>query len=58
MLVVDIKAGERLDMPVDLKTIKGDRAFADLALVRIPRLSVVPVTKAQWDRIRKLSRTR
>jgi len=56
--VVDIAAVERLDVPVDLKTIKADGAFADLALVRMPRLSVVPATRAQWERIRKLGRTR
>jgi len=42
LLVVDIAAGEPLDSPVDLKSIKADAAFADLALVRMPRLSVVP----------------
>jgi predicted RNA-binding protein with PUA-like domain len=57
LLVVDIAAGEPLDSPVDLKSIKADAAFADLALVRMPRLSVVPATKAQWERIRKLGRT-
>ncbi len=57
MLVVDVRAVARLDTSVSLATIKTDRAFADLALVRMPRLSVVPATEAQWERIRKLSRT-
>jgi predicted RNA-binding protein with PUA-like domain len=58
LLVMDIEAVAPLDAPVDLKTIKADGSFADLALVRMPRLSVVPSTKAQWERIRKLSRAR
>ena len=58
LIVVDIEAGEHLPSPVELKVIKSDEAFADLALVRMPRLSVVPATKAQWERIRKLSRSR
>jgi predicted RNA-binding protein with PUA-like domain len=58
LVVVDIEAGERLPSPVELKVIKSDEGFADLALVRMPRLSVVPATKAQWERIRKLGRSR
>jgi predicted RNA-binding protein with PUA-like domain len=54
LVVFDIKARERLPEPVELKTIKADRAFKDLALVRMPRLSVMPASKIQWDRIRKL----
>ena len=51
LLVFDIEAAGRLVSSVTLKTIKADTAFADLALVRMPRLSVVPATKAQWDRL-------
>ncbi len=37
--------------PVTLAAIKADPKFADLALVRLSRLSVVPVSKPHWDRI-------
>jgi predicted RNA-binding protein with PUA-like domain len=49
--VVDVAPVKRLPRPVTLAEIKADRAFADFALVRISRLSVMPVTDKQWDRI-------
>jgi predicted RNA-binding protein with PUA-like domain len=51
LTVVEIEAGRRLAQPVSLATIKADPAFADLALVRQPRLSVIPVPEQQWNRI-------
>ena len=54
LAVVDLKVGERLPRPVPLAEIKGDRAFADLALVRIGRLSVMPASADQFKRILKL----
>jgi predicted RNA-binding protein with PUA-like domain len=36
---------------VPLADIKAEPAFADLGLVRVPRLSVVPVEPAQWKRL-------
>jgi len=41
LAVVDLRAVERLPQPVPLAEIKKDRAFADLALVRMGRLSVM-----------------
>ena len=52
--VVDLKAGARLPRPVPLGEIKKDRAFADLALVRIGRLSVMPASPDQFQRLVKL----
>ena len=49
--VVDIEAGEPLARPVPLSAVKADPAFADLGLVRMPRLSVIPVLAAQWKRL-------
>jgi predicted RNA-binding protein with PUA-like domain len=49
--VVDIAAGEPLPRPVTLAVIKADPAFADLALVRQGRLSVVPVPAPLWTRL-------
>jgi predicted RNA-binding protein with PUA-like domain len=45
---VEIKAGAPLKKPVTLAEIKANRSFADSPLVRMGRLSVVPLTEAQW----------
>jgi predicted RNA-binding protein with PUA-like domain len=54
---VDIEPIARLARPVTLAEIKALPLFADSPLVRIGRLSVVPVTAAQWNAIEKLSRS-
>jgi len=54
LAVVDLKAGGRLPRPVSLAEIKKERAFADLALVRIGRLSVMPASLDQYERLLKL----
>ncbi|MFZ5624891.1 MAG: EVE domain-containing protein [Gemmatimonadota bacterium] len=51
LLVVDLAADRRLARPVPLADIKADPAFKDFALVRQARLSVMPVTPAQWNRL-------
>ncbi len=48
---VDVQAVRPLPKPVSLTEIKADADFADLALVRLSRLSVVPVSKTHWDRL-------
>ncbi len=48
---VDVVACDALATPVTLAAIKADPALADMALIRAPRLSVQPVTPAQWRRI-------
>lgn len=45
---VKIKAGKAIAKPVSLAEIKTKKLFADSPLVRIGRLSVVPLTKAQY----------
>jgi predicted RNA-binding protein with PUA-like domain len=50
-VVVDIEAGEPLPRPVSLAEIKADPAFKELGLVRLSRLSVVPVEPDQWKRL-------
>ena len=55
LVVVDIEAGKRLPRPVSLATVKADPAFADLALVRMSRLSVIPVSEAHWKRLLALA---
>ena len=54
LVVVDLKAGARLPRPVPLAEIKKERAFADLALVRIGRLSVSPVSAEQYQRLLRM----
>src|SRR5262249_29128881 len=52
---VDIAPVKRLPRPVALAEIKAETAFKDSPLVRISRLSVMPVTDAQWSRIERMA---
>jgi predicted RNA-binding protein with PUA-like domain len=54
LVVVDVKPVRKFDRPVTLAEIKANPKFADFALVRISRLSVMPVTSEQWKAIEKL----
>jgi predicted RNA-binding protein with PUA-like domain len=56
LVVVDVKPVRRLERPVTLAEIKGSKKFADFALVRISRLSVMPVTAQQWAEIERMSK--
>ena len=47
--IVRVKAGERLKNPKTLAQIKAEKLFARSPLLLIGRLSVVPLTKEQWD---------
>lgn len=51
LLVVDLAAGERLVRPVTLAEMKAMPEFGDSPLVRQGRLSVVPLTAAQWKAV-------
>ncbi|NTU80940.1 MAG: EVE domain-containing protein [Chloroflexales bacterium] len=51
LVVVDVRAMRPLPTPVDLAAIKADPFFADFALVRQGRLSVVPISAEQWARL-------
>jgi predicted RNA-binding protein with PUA-like domain len=51
LVVVDIEVGRRLPKTVPLAAIKADPSFADLPLVRMPRLSVIPVPEEQWKKL-------
>ena len=51
LVVVDVKAKEELPQIVSLAEVKADSAFSDFPLVRLPRLSVMPVTLPQWNRL-------
>ena len=53
--VVDVAPVKKLARPVTLKEIKADPSFKTFPLVRISRLSVMPVTDAEWKRIEKMA---
>jgi predicted RNA-binding protein with PUA-like domain len=55
LVVVDVRALTPLATPVSLAMIKVDPFFADFALVRQGRLSVVPVNAEQWARLLALA---
>jgi predicted RNA-binding protein with PUA-like domain len=50
-VAVDVKTIGPMPQPVTLATIKADPQFSEMLLVRQSRLSVMPVSKAHWDRI-------
>jgi len=56
LFVVDVAADRKLPRAVTLAAIKADKAFASFPLVRMSRLSVMPVTDSEWTRIEKMSR--
>ena len=56
LVVVDLKPKAKLAHTVTLADIKADPAFAGWDLLRIGRLSVVPVPDAMWSRIEELAK--
>lgn len=48
---VDVRAVERLPRPVTLDDVKANPRLTDMALVKLSRLSVQPVTDAEWAEI-------
>src|SRR5207249_5007113 len=55
LVVVEVKYEERLRNPVSLAAIKARKEFTDFALVRMSRLSVMPVTAGQWKALLAMS---
>ena len=47
--IVRVKVGKRLAHPRSLDEVKAERLFADSPLVKIGRLSIVPLTEEQWS---------
>ena len=56
LAVVDLEPVRRLARAVTLAELKAAPAFADFALVRLPRLSVMPVTAGQWAEVERLAK--
>lgn len=54
-VAVDLKAFKKLKKPVSLTQIKDDKRLKDMALVRIGRLSVQPVSEKEWKIIMELA---
>lgn len=55
--MVDVQAVKKLAQPVALPDIKAEPALSDMALVRVGRLSVVPVTEDEWDTVLRMGHT-
>lgn len=53
-VAVDIKADRKLKKPVTLAQIKSDKRLSQMALIKISRLSVSPVTAEEWKVIMEL----
>jgi predicted RNA-binding protein with PUA-like domain len=54
-VVVDVEPVRALPRAVTLAEVKDDAVLADWDLVRLSRLSVMPVTEEQWQRVEELS---
>ncbi len=57
-VAVNVKPAKKLPRPVTLAEIKADPKFKDCPLVRMPRLSVMPVTAEQFRLIERMARTK
>ncbi len=55
LVVVDVRPDQPVPAPVSLGTIKADGLFADMPLIRQPRLSVMPITGEHWQRLMQLA---
>jgi predicted RNA-binding protein with PUA-like domain len=56
LVAVDVAPIEKLHKPVTLSDIKANARFRNFELVRIPRLSVMPVPKELWEEIIRMSK--
>lgn len=54
-VAVKVKAARKVANPVTLKAIKANPKLADMQLVRQSRLSVAPVSAAEWKEILKMA---
>ncbi len=57
LVVFDLQARKRLARPVTLAELKAIPALATFPLVRLPRLSMMPVSASEWREIERLSKT-
>jgi len=57
LAAVDVAPVQKLARPVTLAEIKAKPVFKDFPLVRISRLSVMPVSDREWNEIEKLAKS-
>ena len=57
LYAIDVVPVKKLKSPVTLAAVKADKTFASFPLVRMSRLSVMPVSDGEWARIEQLSRS-
>lgn len=55
LVTVDVVPSKKLERPVSLAEIKARAFFVDFPLVRISRLSVMPVSDKEWSEIEKMA---
>jgi predicted RNA-binding protein with PUA-like domain len=55
-VAVDVRPMKRLPRPVSLAEIKSSGRFASFPLVRVPRLSVMPVSNEEWTALEVMAR--
>ena len=55
-VAVELEAGKPVKKPVSLATIKANPKLVDIALVKLSRLSVVPITRDEFDEITTMSK--
>ncbi|MGH9371714.1 MAG: EVE domain-containing protein [Vicinamibacterales bacterium] len=55
LYAVDVAPVRKLKTPVTLAAVKADKSFASFPLVRMARLSVMPVSDAEWHRIEQMA---
>ena len=54
-VVVDLRPEKKLKQPVTLKQIKSDQRLVNMAIIRLSRLSVTPVTEEEWQVVMELA---
>ena len=56
LYAVDVVPVRKLARPVTLASVKADPFFASFPLTRVPRLSLMPVSDEEWERIEGMGR--
>ncbi len=57
LVVVDVEFERKWKSPLTLQRIKQEESLAEWELVRLPRLSILPVTPEQWKKLEQLAKT-
>jgi predicted RNA-binding protein with PUA-like domain len=57
-VAVNVKFKKKFQKPVSLEQMKKEKSFKNWELLRIGRLSIMPVPKSIWDKIIKMSQAK